>query len=312
MNTRQPDRRAFLSAAAAGLAAARVARAADGPGLTFGFSLYGMKSLSAEEACRTLADIGYDSVELCLLPAYDTEPTKLSADRRKRLADLLGERKLALPALMENLDLNAAGEKQAVQLDRLKRAFELARDLAPDRPPLVETVMGGGMWDKVKDAFRDRLGAWAAAAAEAKVVLAVKPHRFGAVNRPADALWLLEQVRSPWLKVVYDYSHYDRREFTPADTVRQLAPHTAFVHVKDTVIRDGKAAFVLPGDGGSPDYVELLGLLAKAGYRGDVCCEVSGQVSNQKGYDAVAAAKKCYANLAPAFAKAGVRRAKAV
>lgn len=55
------------------------------------------------------------------------------------------------------------------------------------------------------------------------------------------------------------------------------------------------------------DYAELLKLLAAAGYRGDVCCEVSGMVHSQKGYDPVAAARTCHANLLPAFQKAGLR-----
>jgi hypothetical protein len=41
---------------------------------------------------------------------------------------------------------------------------------------------------------------------------------------------------------------------------------------------------------------------------GDVNCEVSRMVSSRPGYGGIAAAGTCYANLAPAFEKAGVRR----
>jgi hypothetical protein len=44
-----------------------------------------------------------------------------------------------------------------------------------------------------------------------------------------------------------------------------------------------------------------LTLLREGGYRGDVCCEVSGMVSSKPGYDPVAAAKRCYQNVSPAF-----------
>ena len=155
------------------------------------------------------------------------------------------------------------------------------------------------------------LGGWAGIAASEKTLLAVKPHRFGAVNRPEQAVWLMEQIKSPWVKLAYDYSHFAHREMPLATTVRAMLPHTRFIHVKDTILRDGRPRFVLPGEGGQIDYEELLKLVSQGGYHGDICCEVSGQVFGQKGYDPVKAAKTCYANLAPAFKRAGVRRATA-
>jgi len=286
------NRRNFLALAAA-TAAARARAAA--PALTFGFSLYGMKSLGTEAAMKQVAEVGFDTVEWCLLPGYDAEPKNLTRGRRKSLAAM----KPRVAALMENLSL--ADAKQEPNHERLQRAFEVANDLAPVPP--VETVLGGGEWDKVKTACRDRLGEWAKRAADARVVLAVKPHRFGAVNRPEHAVWLLEQVDSPWLKLVYDWSHFAHRELSMAETIKQLAGRSAFVHIKDTVIVGGKAEFRLPGDAGNTDYPLMLKLLGEAGYAGDVCCEVSGMVSSKKDYDAVEAARRCYDNVAPAFGR---------
>ena len=118
----------------------------------------------------------------------------------------------------------------------------------------------------------------------------------------------MEQVQSPWVKLTYDYSHFAHRGMTLEGTLRSLLPHTRFIHVKDSVLRNGRARFVLPGASGQIDYVQLLKLAAAGGYRGDICCEVSGQVFGQKGYDPVQAAKACHANLSPAFKRAGIRR----
>jgi sugar phosphate isomerase/epimerase len=84
-------------------------------------------------------------------------------------------------------------------------------------------------------------------------------------------------------------------------------PHTTFIHVKDTEHATGKRGFLLPGEG-SIDYGEYFRLLAESTYRGDVVVEVSGQVFNKPGYEPLAAARKCYAHLAPAMERAGVRR----
>lgn len=249
MNTRRTFLHALLAGAAGlGIPVARSADRPAGGDLTFGFSLYGMKSVEPEEAIRKLAEIGFDSVELCLLPGWNTNPAKLTAEQRGRLRQVLRVREIRLTALMENLSLAGDAAAQEKARERLRLAGELAHQLVPDRPPLVETVMGNGRWEDVRNQFRDNLGGWAGVAEKANVVLAIKPHRFGAVNRPEDALWLLEQVKSKALRLVYDYSHFIHRDFSLAGTVKQLAPHTAFVHVKDTVIRDGKAVFLLPGE----------------------------------------------------------------
>ena len=94
---------------------------------------------------------------------------------------------------------------------------------------------------------------------------------------------------------------------TMKGTIESLAPLTKFVHVKDTVFEKDQAKFVLPGEG-ETNYMELLKLLKEHKYSGCVCVEVSGMVSSKKDYDPVAAARHGYANLAPAFEKAGVRR----
>ena len=273
--------------------------------ITFGFSLYGMRRLSLDDALEACRRIGYDAVELAVMPDWPADPRRLSKDDRRQLRERLGELKLELPALMENLPLDVDAGGHRSQLDRLKAAAELGHDLCPDRPPFVETIIGGknGQWEELRDQFAERLSDWAAIAEQTQTVCCIKPHRFGAMNTPQQAVWLVEQVASPWLKLAYDYSHFQHRDMPLADTLRAMMPHVRFVHVKDTVVENGQARFVLPGDGGV-DYVELLKQLQAVGYRGCVCVEVSGMVQNQPGYDPIAAARRSYANLAPAFEKA--------
>jgi inosose dehydratase len=311
--SRAPDRREFLKQAGA-CAAGGILTPASSAGvkpapMTFGFSLYGMRSLSLATALETCSKIGYDAVELAVMPDWPADPKRLGADDRRRVREQIQSHKLPLPALMENTPLDRDDAAHRAQLDRLKAAAELGHDLSPQKPPLIETILGGkpGQWDELKKTFADRLGDWAQLAEKAKTVIAVKPHRSGAMNLPEHALWLLDQVGSPWLQLVYDYSHYEHRDLTMADTLRALAGRTRFVHVKDVKLDKGQAQFLLPGDG-TTDYAALFKELKAAGYGGCVCVEVSGQIHGRKDYDPVAAARRCYANLAPAFEKAGVRR----
>jgi inosose dehydratase len=266
-----------------------------------------MKNLTTDAALRVVAEIGYDSVELCLLDGYDAAPAKLSAERRRDVRKLLGDLGLKLTALMENVPLGDATMQPAVR-ERLRVAAELGHELSTDSPPVVETVMGGGKWDEVRDRYREHLGGWARVAEATKTVIAVKPHRFGAVNLPEQALWLIEQVKSPWIKLNFDPSHFELRDPPQVDALKQLLPHSTIVAVKDVVLKDGKAAFALPGEGGEFDYAKFLKQLVDAGYRGDVNVEVSGMISSQPGYDPVAAARKSYTQLAGAFSRAKIVR----
>jgi inosose dehydratase len=304
------DRRRFMLASVAGLMVGDevLAQQAPAAAITFGFSLYGMRSLTLDDALEQCAKIGYGAVELAVLPGWPAEPQRLSRDDRLRLRRRLQDLGLELPALMENTPLHVDDKTHRLQLDRLRAAAELGRDLSPKTPPLIETILGGqpGQWDKLRKLFADRLGEWAKLAEKAQTVIAIKPHRAGAMNTPQQTLDLLRQVKSPWIQAVYDYSHFQHRDMSLADTLKAMLPATRFVHVKDTRVTKERVEFLLPGDG-STDYPALLKQLQATGYRGCVCVEVSGMIHGQKGYDPVATARRCYQNLAPAFRKAGIR-----
>lgn len=302
------NRRDWLRTTAVGLLTAPVAAAAPAPRVRFGFSLYGMKSLPVADALTACAKIGYDAVELALMPGYPTDPAKLSAadriDIRKRIADA----GLAVPVLMENLAEPADDARHAANLDRLKLAFDFAHQLSPDTPPLLESVLGGkpAEWEQVKNKLADRLGRWAEAARKVKVIIAVKPHVGNAMHTPAAAAWLMKQVGSPWLKLAFDQSHFALRDIAVAEALKPMLADTVFVHVKDAKGSAQKFEFLLPGDGTTIDYPAYFGLLKRGGYSGPIVVEVSGMLSNKPGYDPIAAAKRSYANLAPALAESGL------
>lgn len=312
-------RRHFLKRCAGGLAAATLshartpgavaAPAANARETSLGFSLYGMRTLSLVTALDVCARTGYDAVELPVMPGWPADPRGLSAADRRTVREKLAESGLALVSLMEDAPLAVEAAVHRQQLDRLRSAAELGRELSPAAPPLIESILGGkpDEWPKLKNSFVDRLGDWARVAEEAKTVVAVKPHRFGAMNAPDQAVWLVEQVGSDRIKLVYDYSHFQHRDLPLADTLRTLLPEARFIHVKDARLENGQVRFLLPGDG-ETDYQDLFSRLREHDYRGCVCVEASGMIHGQPGYDPVKTAEHCYANLAPKFVQAGLKR----
>ena len=306
------SRREFLHTAAAsvGLAAwGATAFAAPPARIGFGFSLYGMRALKVAEALKVCAEIGYSGVELACLKDWPCDAAALTKADRVAIRSQLNDLALDIPCLMENLGLVVPEVQHQANLERLKAVCELGHDLAPNQPPVVETVLGGkpAEWEQLRDRMVASLKDWERVASSHKTVIAIKAHIFGALHTPQDAQWLVRQINSPWIRLVFDYSHFQRQQLNLADSLSAMIGETVFVHIKDNLTADGKTEFALPGDARDIDYAEYLALLKAGGYRGSVVVEVSAQVSGKPGYNPLAAAKHSYANIQPAFIKAGLR-----
>lgn len=277
--------------------------------VNFGFTLYGIRALPVADALRVCSEIGYDSVELVCMSDWPSAPESLTPTARGELRKQLADSKLVVASLMENVSPLAEESIHRTNVDRLKRACELARDLVPESPSIIETVLGGkpAEWEQVREKMVTRLGDWARAAEAAKVVIALKPHVAGALHTPDGAVWLMEQLKSPWLRLAYDFSHFELQGFPRQASLEAMLPHTVFIHVKDTSGTAAKFQFLLPGDGRT-DYAGYFQQLKAAGYVGPLVVEVSGQIHMKPGYDPIAAAKRCYANIAPILDKSGLRK----
>jgi sugar phosphate isomerase/epimerase len=290
----------LLSTVGTGLALTVSRPSSGAPGerpIELGFSLYGFPKTPVLDALKVIAETGYRTVELALLPNWPNDPVAFTKEARGEVKRALADLGLSLPALMDNLPLSVAETAFRDHGERIRRAAEVAHTLVPDAPPLLETVLGGkpGAWDEVKDAFAGRLAEWAKLAESLRLTIAVKAHAGNAMNRPEHLVWLLDQVASPWIRGAFDYSHFDGRGIPLDDAWSALAKQSVFVHVKDRA--PGEAVkFLLPGEG-TIDYARLFGLMMRDRYAGPVVVEVSGQIHSQPGYDPVAAAKKCFAAL---------------
>jgi inosose dehydratase len=267
--------------------------------LRLGFSLYALPAMPVIEALQLCRRIGYDGVELCLQAGWTAEPKMLGAQARRMIREELRTQRLELLALMDNLSLVADDSLHRENLQRLEAAAALAHDLSPERHPLIETVLGGkpADWERVRHQMLSRVRDFASVAKRTRTEIAIKAHVGGAVNQPDRLVWLLERVASPWVKVVYDFSHFQLIGLGLDATLRELVPHVAFVHLKDSEGDASRFRFLLPGSG-SIDYSKYFRLLVQLGYRGPVVPEVSLQLQRLPGYDGVVAAHTCYRNLA--------------
>jgi sugar phosphate isomerase/epimerase len=300
-------RRSLLLAAPMLVGAVSIAARAAAPPIGFCIGTYGMKDLPIDVALRLIARIGYDGVELSLMPEWQCDPAKMSGGDRRRLRALLGATRLAVAALNEALLITA--DSRTRNLERLQRAADLAHYLAPDDPPVIETMLGGktSEWATSKQGIVDELGSWAQLAERHDVTVCLKPHAGHAIHNPDRALETLRLVGSPRLKICYDYCHMFVASAPLESSLRALAPHLGFITLKDARWTDSGHQFLLPGDGDT-DYARYFRLLKELGYRGWVAAEVTAMIWRQPGYDPAAAARTAYANMAPFWKGAGLER----
>lgn len=276
----------------------------DGP-LSLGFSLYGMKSISAARAIAECARIGYRNVELSLIAGFETEPRALTARKQAEVGEALAQSGLTASALLAKLDLSADEAAYRVQVDDLQRAAAFARALHPGHPPPVQTTLGGSdqLWPTQQAGFARRLRECADAVATAGGTLAVKAHAFHAVNSPERLRSLLDAASHPALAVAYDHAHFSLLGIPMEQSIGLLAGHIRYVHLKEAVRTAAGARFLLPG-AGQADFRTLFRLLVRSGYRGAVVAEVSQQLWSVAGYDPIETARACHQALAPLLTSA--------
>lgn len=302
-------RRALAAASVGGLGGPALAQSPRGGGLAIG--TYGLQSMPLEEAVRLVAETGYNAIEIAAMPGMTGSPSRFSTGDRKRLRSVLADSGLRLCAIMADLQPKRLEADHQKQLAELYHLIQFGHALSPDRAPVVQTVLGGKDWGASREFFRDRIANWVQVAGDLRGFLSIKPHRYHAMSRPSEALWLIEQLGSPErLGMTFDYSHYAflDPELPIEATVREALPRTNYVAVKDAVLEDGKVRFALPGEGDAWDHADIVSAFYDGGYRGDFCCEVSSQIWRAPGYDPVAATKLCFESMKAAFDRAGVAR----
>lgn len=279
--------------------------------MKIGYSTWGMPTVPIDTAVSHIAKLGYDGLELTIIPRFTTELSTLDAAERKRIAALLKEHNLALPAIAAHSSLlETDPDRHAQNMWRLKGGVDLAVELAQgDELPAVNTTPGGKPeeWDTQKDFLAERVGELADYGASRGVTIAMEPHVGAIIDTPAKVLELLEIVNSPYLKVNFDISHFDIVGMTTEETVAALAPVSIHTHVKDQRGTAPNHEFLIPGEGPF-DYVHYLKEMQAHGYDGFITAEVSFMVQGRENYDPLAAATLSYETLSRAFTEAGIER----
>ena len=279
--------------------------------MKIGYSTWGIPTLPIDTVLEHLAALGFDGVELTVIPGFSTELDTLDSAERKRIRQLLDRHGLDLPAVAAHQPmLSTEDDVHAENWRRLTASAGLCVDLAgTDGVPVLNTTLGSNPneWNSQQNLILERVGALVDYCTSREVLLAIEPHVGDGLNSPERSLWLLEEINSAYLKLNFDISHFEVQGMSTAQVVQLLAPHSAHTHVKDQRGLVPDYEFLIPGEGPF-DFVEYLKLMQKAGYDGYITAEVSMQVQGRPDYDPLGAAELTYRTLNSAFRETGISR----
>jgi inosose dehydratase len=277
--------------------------------MKLGYCTWGMPTVPVDTSIPFLAQLGYHGVELTVIPGYTTELSTLDAAERRRIAQMLKDHQLELPAIAGHTTLIERDPDTAARhWSRLTGAVDLALDWALDgTPPAIDTTVGGksSQWDELKPLLVERVGALVRYGEQRGVVIAIEPHVGDMLDSIGRVLELLDAVRSPYLKLNFDISHFNVQAIPYQESVAALAPHAVHTHVKSERGRAPHHEFLIPGEA-EFDWVGYLHAMRAHGYDDYITAEVSIMVQRRPGYDPLAAAEQTYRTLARAFEQAGM------
>lgn len=274
------------------------------------YGTYAMPMLPIEEALEAVADIGYDGIEIAIGSKHNSMPKQLDSAKRQNIKKMLSELNLGVPALfiLGGLFTND-GEAHKSNIRLTRQVAELAKDLDLGQNPVISMGIGGksSSWEAQREKIVRLLKDYAKVAEDEGFILAVEPHVNAAVDRTDRAIWLMETVDNPLIRLHFDIVHFYLAGEPIEKAVPKLVPYTAHTHVTDARIHEDGFELVLLGQG-ELDCTAYVESMHKAGWKDFITVEVSTMVWSKEDYEPIEAASFSYDTLTQAFEKAGVPR----
>jgi len=275
------------------------------------FSTWGMQKTPIDVAVKHCAELGFDGLELTVIPRWPTDAATMDTAERKRIRKLYDDHDIALCGLSGNTPLlKGSADERTGNVETFKTYLDLAAELQHDGEHLsVSTTSAGqpGSWDEVKGELVDLFGGAAKYAESVGVIVGAEPHVSNALHTPEQAIWLVQQVNSPAFGIHFDISHFNVQGMDMEAVVAQLVPYSVHTHIKDERGIAPDHEFLIPGEG-NMDYVGYLKAMDRAGWTEHITVEISLMVQSRPDFDALAAATQSYRVVSQAFRDAGIER----
>lgn len=269
------DRRAFLTALTAGLAAPAILRARPATRYRIGFSTLGCPAWSWKTVMEQADQLGYASLEIRGV-AGEMDLTKVPEFVGSRLAATRKDL-AALGLVVTDLGASSrmhekAATARAAQLDEGRRFIDLARAMEVKYVRVFgDKFPAGEPREDVMQRVVEGLQHLAAHARSAGVTVLMESH--GDFTSSKDLVAIEKAVHSEAFAILWDAHHtFVAGHEAPADTYAAIGHLVRHTHLKDSKAAGADRRYVLTGTGEVPVKAQVA-VLAKAGYKGYYCFE---------------------------------------
>jgi len=175
------------------------------------YGTYAMPTVPLEYALITVAEIGYDGLELAIGPRHNSMPEQIDSSKRQQLKQMFAELNLGVPALfILGSVLTEYAETHKKNLQLTAQVMELARDLDIGTRPVISMGIGGKSpsWEAQREPLLRLLEDYAELAADENFIFAIEPHSGAMVDRTERAIWIMDTLDNPSVRLHFDIVHF--------------------------------------------------------------------------------------------------------
>ncbi len=243
----------------------------------FAFSANAYRRFKLSQAIRHVALAGYSGIEITADAPHGYPPSLTEADRRA-IRHALAQERLAISninaapmiALRDEFRPSWIESDSVLREERIRHTLE-AGQLAKDIGGPTISTLGGGIIEEGMSRER-AIGHFVAGLRHVAGMIdkgkcppvLITPQKRLLVETAAQALEILEQVRSPKIGVAFDTGHFQRAGADLAESIRTLGAAIRHVRIED-VSADESRLTVVPG-AGTVDFAAVFAALDSIGY----------------------------------------------
>ena len=264
------------------------------------YGTYGLGAVGLDTAIPAIARAGYDAIELTLAEGYPGVSRRVDAEDGASIRRLIADAGLDLTAFLVRDTVLSSADRVGMDDGTLRALIRSAHHCGADDRAIITFTMGGAdaEWPARNAELVERLWQLGDIAAGEGAVLAVEPHVRGLIDSVDRAVWLMQTVDHPAIRLNFDISHYalPGAAFDLEDAATRLLPYAVHTHIKDSLPAGNGFRFVLPGQG-PLDLANYFAVLAAHGWTRPVTVEVSAMVFNASGYRPLDAIRTTYSVL---------------
>lgn len=223
-----------------------------------------------DEQLALVTELGLNFIEL--RSVWDVNVLDLDADQLSRVRDALAAARIRVSSIGSPIGKIQITEPNEPHLDRLRHAIAVAQHFeAPFIRMFSYFMPEGANPDDYRDEVIGRLRELAAIAKDSGVTLIHENEKEIYGDIPRRCLDIVESVASPALALTWDNANFVQCGVHPfTEGYAMLAPHVAYLQVKDALLADGT---VVPAGEGDGEFRETMRAFAADGFDGFVSLE---------------------------------------